>query len=76
MCLKLILACALFAGANARNWDYTMISIDVDNKVEYIKTAVTVEKVSRGVYALNGSFDLLQDLTKDYMVSNFILNLL
>lgn len=76
MCFKLILAFALFAGVSAKNWDYTMIEIGIAEKVAYIKHAITVEKVTRGVYALNGSFELLQDLTKGYMVSHFFVSVI
>lgn len=60
---EIIVSCLFVISANAvKNWDYTFVKLDVDIKVDYLKTDVKLERITRGDYAINGTYVLGKDL--------------
>lgn len=67
-----ILVCLLVISVNAdKSWDYTFKTLNVEIKADYITSDVKLVKISRGDYAMNGSFTLDQELGPNYMVRRF-----
>lgn len=68
---KFILFLLVSSTLAAKNWDYTFVSLDVDVLVDYVSADMTLERISRGDYAMKGNFEVKKDLGSKYKVCFF-----
>lgn len=71
MFLKYILPCVFIAGIFAKNWSYTFDTFDIRSNVDYLRHDLKLVRISRGDYALNGTFTLDKDIGQNYKVFVF-----
>lgn len=73
MILKIFCIVFLIFGCDAvKNWYYTFVKFDCESKVDYISVDLTLKKINRGDYAVNGTFKMDNAFEANYTVSSKI----